>query len=705
MNTRDHHLATGLIQEGAALHRQGRLQEAADHYRRALEHDPARFDALNLLGLILLQGGDHARAAEMLQRAVQSHDGHAPTWVNLGFARQSLGEVDAALHAYDVALTLDATQVQARYNRGQLLARSGRYEDALRDFRRLIGHVPGHADAHRQRIRLLERLGRWDEALQALDDSMARQIDGLDKAHFERAVILYRLGRWAQCVEACDRAIAADPGHFAAWRRRGLAQEALLQWDAALQSYERSWELEPGQDYLLGARLRVSMQTCDWQRLAAGLPLLARGLREDRRVINPFPMLALRDSPQLQARTARLYAQDLHPGDASPAPLPARPAGRKLRVAYFSADFHEHATAHLMAGLFEHHDREGFEWLAFSFGPDSGGALRTRLASAFDRFIDIRHLDDAQAARQARELGVDLAIDLKGFTANHRAGIFAHRAAPIQVSYLGYPGTTGAPWMDYLIADPVIVPEGSERFYSEKLVLLPRCYQPNDRQRAIADVAFTRAELGLPEAGFVFCCFNNSYKIGPEMFASWMRILHAVEGSVLWLLQDNETAASNLRAAAVQHGIEASRLVFAPRLPLDHHLARHRQADLFLDTLPCNAHTTASDALWAGLPVLTQAGRSFAARVCASLLHGVGLAELVVHSRDHYESLAIALARDPARLKDIRRRLEASRSSAQLFDVEGHARDLERACLATHARHQAGLAPDRIVLPKGDSPS
>jgi predicted O-linked N-acetylglucosamine transferase (SPINDLY family) len=351
-----------------------------------------------------------------------------------------------------------------------------------------------------------------------------------------------------------------------------------------------------------------------------------------------------------------------------------------------------------MAELFESHDKERFELFAFSFGPDSQDEMRQRVSRAFDRFIDVRFMSDMEVARMARELEIDIAIDLKGYTQDARPGIFSYRCAPVQVNYLGYPGTMGAEYMDYLIADKVLIPAESQTHYTENIVYLPHSYQVNDTKRVISDRTFTKAELGLPETGFVFCCFNNSYKITPTTFDSWMRILKAVEGSVLWLLEDSASATHSLQRQAQARGVQANRLIFAKRMPLSEHLARHRLADLFLDTLPYNAHTTCSDALWAGLPVLTLPGVSFAARVSASLLEAIELPELIAHSQADYEQLAIEFALNPARLTGVREKLASKRLTAPLYNTPLFTQHLESAYRQMHERHLAGCATGPIFI-------
>ena len=440
------------------------------------------------------------------------------------------------------------------------------------------------------------------------------------------------------------------------------------------------------------------MMACDWDGLDENLAAHAAAIRAGNRVTTPFPLLGLSDDPALQKQAAQIYTTAKCPRSSVLGPFRARKPGEKIRLGYYSADFHNHATAWLIAELFESHDRSRFELTAFSFGPEQQDEMRRRISSAFDHFLDARALSDRDIARLSRERGIDIAVDLKGHTQDSRPGIFAEGCAPLQIQYLGYPGTMGGDYMDYVVADKIVIPPGSEAGYVEKILRLPHSYQANDSRRKISDRMFTRAEMGLPDSGFVFCCFNNNYKILPEIFASWMRILKAVDGSVLWLLEDNALAAENLRKLAEAHGVDPGRLIFAGRLPLEEHLARHRLADLFLDTWPYNAHTTASDALWAGLPLLTRAGSSFASRVAASLLHAVGLPGLITSSVEDYESLATTLAKDPARLVALRKTLMDNRATASLFDGKLIARHLEAAYEAIQARHLSGLPPDHIDI-------
>jgi predicted O-linked N-acetylglucosamine transferase (SPINDLY family) len=449
---------------------------------------------------------------------------------------------------------------------------------------------------------------------------------------------------------------------------------------------------------IFGYKAQSALALCDWDLVAQQSQLIQAGIAQKQAVVDPLTLLFLTDDPEQQLAAAKIWTQTRHSQHPMLPAISQRNRQQKIRIAYYSADFHDHATAYLIAELFELHDKSKFELIGFSFGPDKQDDMRNRLVAAFDQFIDVRQRSDLAVAELSRELAIDIAIDLKGYTQNSRAGIFALRAAPIQVSYLGYPGTMGADFIDYLLADKVLIPESHQTYYAEKIVYLPNSYQVNDGKRQIAERQLTRQEMGLPEDGVVFCCFTNSNKISRDSFVNWLTILASVEGSVLWLIEDNPLASEHLRQLALEHKIDPVRLVFAQRLPLAEHLARHRLADLFLDTLPYNAHTRASDALWAGLPVLTCIGESFAGRVAASLLMAIGLPELITLNQAEYQQLAITLANDRQRLKSIRERLAVNRLSSPLFDSALFVRHIEVAYQLIYQRWLAGLLPAHLQV-------
>jgi len=440
------------------------------------------------------------------------------------------------------------------------------------------------------------------------------------------------------------------------------------------------------------------MLLCDWQNFELNISDLSRKVQNGEKVSPSFPTLALPLALSEQRKVTEIWCGDKYPYNPSLGPILKSARQTRIRIGYFSADFHNHATSYLMAELFELHDKSKFELIAFSFGPDKQDEMRARVSQAFDRFIDVTSISDKAVAQLSRELGIDIAVDLKGVTHDNRLGIFSYKAAPIQVSYLGYPGTLGADYIDYLIADKTLIPKESQEHYSEKIVYLPNSYQVNDRHRVIAPTQFTKQDLGLPEDSFVFCCFNNNFKITPDVFDSWVRILKAVDASVLWLLEDNQTAATNLRKEAALRGLDPTRLVFAKRMDLPEHLARHKAADLFLDTFHYNAHTTASDALWAGLPVLTCMGEGFASRVAASLLHAIGLPDLVTQTQKDYEALAIELATSSAKLKAIKDKLSTNRHSTPLFDTTKFKKHIEDAYVNMYECYQTNSVQVHIYI-------
>jgi predicted O-linked N-acetylglucosamine transferase (SPINDLY family) len=427
---------------------------------------------------------------------------------------------------------------------------------------------------------------------------------------------------------------------------------------------------------------------------------LAARIEGDAAAALPYHMLSASGSALLQRKAAEIWVRERCPTDSSLPQPPRWAPHERIRVGYFSPDFWQHPVSILAVELFELHDRSRFEITAFGFGPPGEGAMRSRLARAFDRFLEVQGRSDREIALLARELEIDIAVDLCGFTQHCRPGIFAQRAAPLQVNFLGYSGTMGAAYMDYLVADPTLIPEPSRPHYREQILYLPHSVLPHDSQQPIAEAGLTRRQAGLPESGFVFCCFNTVAKITPHTFAGWMRILAQVPGSVLWLSAANPAAQRNLRREAAALSIPAERLIFAARLnSLPAHLARYRLADLFLDTLPYNAHATASDALWAGLPVLTQVGEAYAGRVAASLLTAIDLTDLITSTQALYESLAIELASDPARLTDLRERLARNRLSTPLFDTRRYARYLEAGYTKIHGRQLAHLPAADVYVP------
>lgn len=607
------------------------------------------------------------------------------------------GDLVGAERLYGAVLRADPRHAQALYLLGFIHSQRGQFLEAERLIGQSLQLNPHSPDGWYNRGCALQGLQRHGEAVSCFEHAVALKPD-YDEAWTNRGVALLALRQHAEALVSFNKALALKPLDREALSNRGTTSFELKRYEDAAADYDALFKLAPDFPYAAGNAALGRAYCCDWRLLSEDRERLHAGLQAGRAVVSPHASTLIVDDPSNQLRAAQVWVAERCPASPNPLWKGERYGHDKIRVAYLSADYHSHATAFLAAGLFETHDKARFETVAISFGPDDTSGMRERLTRAFDRFIDVRDKSDDAAAALIRNMEIDIAVDLKGFTQDARPGILAFRPAPVQVNYLGHPGTMGAPYIDYLIADRRLVPDGRERHYSEKLVYLPHSYQANDRKRRIAERTPTRAGEGLPETGFVFCSFNGSFKITPELFEIWMRLLKAVEGSVLWLLDDNPAAVRNLKGEAEARGVSRQRLVFAPRRPVEEHLARHRLAGLFLDTLPCNAHTTASDALWAGLPVLTCTGDTFAGRVAASVLFAAGLPGLIANSLTSYEALAINLARDPAALSSAQAKLVAERDVAPLFDTERFTRDLESAFTTMWERTQCGAPAESFAV-------
>jgi predicted O-linked N-acetylglucosamine transferase (SPINDLY family) len=718
---------------GNARRAGGDKAAAVEAFSAAIKAEPGFAFAHFNLADTLLEVGDIQRASaaydDVIARGFAGIDGDFH--VNRGLCRFRLGDAPGALDAFRTALALEPGHSRAATRLSDLLQRLGQHRDAvmfltgfldkqrasletllslgsgflgLRDYPRALGLFERLAAAKPPAPKALIGKGlalsgenRHEEALAALDAAIALDPRDAD-ALIGKGVALKALRRLPEAIETYRRASEAVPRNINAHFNLGNALVLLKRNSEARQFYECAWALDNRNAEVLSA-LILSMQiTWEWQELAALQQRMVHDVASQRAITNPFNLLGVADDPGLHQIAARAYTRETLPLAPAAKPPPAAPRD-KLRIGYFSADLHNHATMHLLAGVLECHDRDAFEIHAFSYGPEIEDAMRARARATVDHFHECARLSDGAIIAAARKAGIDIAIDLKGYTQDARLGPFAARVAPLQVSYLGYPGTVGADFLDYILADATVLPMDQQPFYDEKIIHMPDSYQANDDRRAIAPATPSRAEAGLPAEGFVYCCFNNAYKITPEIFASWMRILAAVPGSVLWLLRNEEDAMARLRGAAQAQGVDPARLVFGPSLPSAQHLARHRLADLFLDTLPYNAHTTASDALWAGLPVLTQMGEAFAGRVAASLLKAVGLPEMITRDTAAYEALAVALGQDAARAAALKAKLAAALPGAPLFDTPRFTRHLEAAFRLMWQRHVEGKAPEGFAVP------
>lgn len=657
---------------------------------------PSSVDAIFREALRAACNGDPSRAAALFEAVSELDPGNPGAHCNRGVALAELGQLDAALDSYDRAIRCKADHALAHAHRGEVLMRLNRPLEALASFEQAIALNLDLAEVHSNVGVIHKDLKRFDAALASFNRAIALKPDHAP-AYYNRGTVQRELGDHVAALDSFDRVIALDCQSADAYVNRAQALLALERHEDAIDSIDRALALGCTASGLLGLRQIAQMRLCEWADFDTAVGAIADAIERGEAAASPFCVFAICDSAHLHRQTAENWIRDRHPLDPCLGEAAPRSIDGRIRVGYFSADFHNHATMALMAGLFESHDRDRFDVTAFSYGTPTRDAMRRRLEAA-STVLDVHGQSDREIARLARKLRIDIAVDLKGLTEHARPGIFALRAAPLQVGYLGHPGTMGAQYMDYLVADRVVIPPGYEHHYREKIIYLPESYQVNDGQRRMSEPTGSREQAGLPPQGMVYCCFNNTYKITPRVFTTWMRMLERVPDSVLWLLEDHARAANQLRQAAVRAGIGAQRLIFAPRLYASAHLARHRFADLFLDTSPCNAHTTASDALWAGLPVLTCPGEAFASRVAASLLSALGLPELITVDRTAYEEVGVALGLDAPRLTAIKRKLAEQRRTGSLFDTVRTTRHLEAAYAAIHARARIGLPPEHVVV-------
>jgi predicted O-linked N-acetylglucosamine transferase (SPINDLY family) len=690
-------VAEALYGQGNALQALGRSEAAVECYSRALAIVADSPEILTNRGNALHDLGRFGEALADYDRALSLAPGVAMLHNNRGNSLRELKRHAEALSSLDRALELEPRYVEARINRGNVLHDLKRYPEALSEFEQVLQSNPRLALAHRLRAGVLHDLNRREASASAY--RIALQIDPEDPETLcNFAILLYELAQYPEALECLDRALSLRPGDAKALNNRFQCLRAMRRNEEAAEAMAGLMAIAPDWDYAAGNLLHARAHCCRWVDDEAVRRRLVEDALAGRKADLPLSFLAVTDSAAAQLACARTWVDDKFPAiQAAVPPVPRRPRDR-IRVAYVSADFREHPVSYLMAGVFERHDRSRFEITGISLAPDDGSPAGRRVRQGLGHVVDVYGQSDAEIAAVLRNREIDIAVDLMGHTFGSRTGVFAMRPAPVQVNYLGYPGTMGAPYIDYILADRIVIPAERRSFYSEQVVYLPDCFQANDDRRRIADRRFSRGELGLPEAGFVFCCFNNSYKINPAVFARWMALLRSVEGSVLWLFAEGSATAKNLRAEASRLQVDPGRLVFAGRVPYAEHLARLQVADLFLDTWPFNAGTTASDALWAGVPVLTCPGEAFAARMAASLVTAVGLPELVAGSVEDYVRIALKLASEPATLAALRSRLWVLRTQSPLFDTARFCRNLEEAYRRMCERNRQGLKPDVIEV-------
>lgn len=683
---------------GSTLRDLERLDEALADFDKAIALKPDA-DFYNNRGNVLRELGLLDEALACYSKAIALKFDHAMAYNNQGNALRDLKRLDEALDSYDKAIALNPDNVDFYNNRGNVLQELKRLDEALASYDKAIARKSDYPFAYSNRGNALLELKRFDEAISSFDKAIALKPD-YGEAHYNRGNVFRDLGRFEEALASYAEAIALKPDDAAAYNSRGLVLKELKRLDEAIASYDMALSLEPDLIGTEGERLHTKMRLCDWTNFDSDCANLTSSVKHGKANVAPLVFVGISSSPEDHLQCAKLWAAKTYASSRKVIWEAKQYRHDRIRIAYVSADFHEHPVSYLIIGMLEAHDKSRFEVTAISLRSAHDSDMRRRVKASVERFIDAETFNDEQIADLVRSSEVDILVDLMGFTAGSRPHAFARRPSPIQVNYLGYPGTIGVQFLDYILADRLIVPDEKRKCYSENVVYLPNSFMATDDKRKISERVPCRSECNLPETGFVFCSFNQSNKIVPRTFDVWMRLLCKIDGSVLWLSDTNEIAIRNLRREAENREVDPGRLIFAERLSRNgDHLARHKLADLFLDTLPYNAHTTANDALWAGLPVLTCLGETFAGRVAASLLNAVGLSELITTTSEAYEQTAIDLASHPEKLAIIKRKLAANRLVAPLFDTRLFTQHVEAAYTAMYKRHQAGLPPDHIVVP------
>ena len=685
---------------GVSLAAKGNTIDAISAFKQVVKLKPNYADGFNNLGELLRNTGDFYKAKRAFEKAISLNPTYAVAHQNIGSIYHAEGKFEKAINSFENAVRLDANLSQAQFKLGVIYLSEDREEQAINALKAAISAQPKYKDACIMLARIYKTQAKFDEVVEVYENFLNE--DPFDAMVYNSLGVAYidACKPW-KAIEAYHKAGSIDLKFAVPYNNIGNALKTLKKTEKALEAYEEAVSRAPDYELARVQKLHLEMHFCEWKNFDnEQLRICEYGVNKE--MVPPWIMLSLEDNVYRQKLRAELYVKyGLNQNDiGSPKKFSStqkfEAQSKRIRIGYFSADFHIFPGMFLMAGMLEEHDRENFEIIAFSYGPDENDSMRKRIVKAVDEFVDVHKNSVHQIVEIAREKNLDVAIHRNGHTRHAKTEIFAQRVAPVQINYLGYPGTIGGDFIDYIVADKVVLPEEHKSYYSEKVISLPHSYQPNDRKRTIVKTQTSRADFSLPEKAIVLCCFNNMFKITPLEFRIWMSVMKKIENSVLWLLKTNEKAENNLRKEASKLGVKPARIIFADKLPQEEHLARHKHADLFLDTFFYNAHTTASDALWAGLPVVTKRGNQFSARVAASLLTAVGLEELITETEEDYEDLIMKLAEQPRKLKELKNKLASNILKEPLFDTKRYTRNFEAGIKEAYRRASLGQKPDHI---------
>jgi len=682
---------------GNALQELGRFEEALVSYDKAISIAPDYAEAHSNRGNVLKELGRFEESLISCDKAISITHDYVEAHSNRGTALKELKRFEEALISYEKAISIAPDYAELYSNSGITLQELKRYNEAITHFDKALTLKPEYAEAWSNKGTTLHKLKRFHEAIAHHDKALILKPEYAE-AWSNKGAILNELKRYDEAIAHSNRALSLKPDYAEALTNKGVCLGELKRYDEAIVHYDKALSLKPDMDWLLGDFLHTKMKMGSWDHLQDKVNHLTDKLLVHEKVSAPFQILSIVDDLSLHQQCAQIFAQDKYPVNPVLGPIAKRQKNQKIRIGYFSADFKEHPIAYLTAELFELHNKNQFECIGFSFSAEDQSAIRQRLSSAFNQLIDVSDMPDEQIAQLSRDMGIDIAVNLGGYTTDNRIGAFACRAAPIQVNYLGV-STMGASYYDYIVSDKVAIPESSQAFYTEKVAYLPHSCMLDDSHRVASTRIFSKQECGLPEDAFIFCCFNNDYKFNEAVLESWSKILLSVHHSILWLPENHETFRINIIAQFEKRGIESNRVIFAKRVDLmADHLARCALADLFLDTHLYNAHTTALDFLKSGVPVLTRPSQALVGRIAASLLNAIGLEEMITSTQEEYEALAIQLATEPEKFAALKQKLRDNIKTAPLFDTPQYTKDLEAIYIQMYERYQHDLEPESIAI-------
>ncbi len=681
---------------GASNKRLGNLDEAINSFKKVIELNPNYSDGFNNLGVALKDKGKINESLNSFNKAISLRPHYPEAYNNLGLIFRDQGKINESLNSFKEAINLKEDYAEAHYNLGISLQKLEILNKAIKSYELAINFKPDYAEAYNNIGVIFQSQGKFDQALTIIKKAIAFN-SNFPEAFYNAGVALRELGDINEAILYYNRAIKLKQNYKEAHYNLGIAFQELGKLDESIKSLRNAVLSDPYFEKAKSQILYQSANICDWNEIEINKKLI-ENIGMSKQYVSPFTILSLHDSPQSHKLRSEVYAKAKYINIQSHKFIKPLKKTEQIRIGYFSADFHNHATMYLIARIFELHNKDKFKIFAYSYGPNINDEMRRRLIKSVSYFRDVRLKTDHDIALLARNDKIDIAVDLKGYTKDGRTGIFAYRAAPIQINYLGYPGTLGTNFIDYIIADHTVIPEPNRNSFTEKIIFMPNSYQPNDNTREISKKKITKTAMNLPEKGFIFCCFNNNYKILSKEFSIWMRILNKVQDSVLWLLKTNEFAEYNLKKEAEKRGVNQNRLIFAKNVEQSDHLARHKLADLFLDTFNYNAHTTTSDALWSGLPVVTKLGKSFQSRVAGSLLQAIELSELITENEIDYESLILELATSSEKLIKINEKLKKNRLLMPLFNSEQYTKNLEKGFEIAYQKYFNQTKPETIDI-------